>query len=101
MKSEIRIVEQSFLCRKWSLVQAGLFDRALFKIALGLLGRLEYVSLSESIKELRFYIPVIDNRVSYARSINGDKVYPFANGGFLKHAMCRCSLAPVLGGRDE
>lgn len=91
----INIQKQYYTRIQWRLVKASLWDRFKFKATFGLFGRMEWLDRSE--KDVVTYLPVVDNRVSYASMVNDGK--PSFDFGFLsrgiKHANCRCSVVKL------
>lgn len=96
----INVQRQYYTRVKWKLVKASLWDRFKFKITFGLFGRMEWLDRSE--EDVVVYLPIIDNRVSYASMINGGS--PLFNSGFvsnaIKHVNCRCGGVEVNNGRN-
>lgn len=91
----INIQRQYYTRIQWKLVKASLWDRFKFKATFGLFGRMEWLDRSE--EDIVVYLPVVDNRVSYASMINCDK--PLFNSGFVRTPPnpinCRCSVVKL------
>lgn len=91
----IDIQKQYYTRIQWKLVKAPLWDRFKFKATFGLFGRMEWLDRSE--EDVVVYLPVIDNRVSYASTIDWGK--PSFDSGFIsnaiKHVNCRCSVVKL------
>lgn len=91
----INIQKQYYTRIQWRLVKASLWDRFKFKVTFGLFGRMEWLDRSE--RDVVVYLPVVDNRVSYASMIYSGK--PSFDSGFNgappNQINCQCAMVKL------